>query len=139
MSNKVLIDANFLYELYNKEATHHKKALEFIKLDKGTQFIPDVVLPETTFLFNRSGKERAVIVFLETIETARPNLVPIILEDLKRARQMMAEYSGAKLDFVDCCIMALSERLNITRVCTFDRRDFSMFRPKHCDYLELLP
>jgi hypothetical protein len=35
--------------------------------------------------------------------------------------------------------MALSERLNITQVCTVDRRDFSMFRPLHCDYLELLP
>ncbi len=52
---------------------------------------------------------------------------------------MLRAYPGAKLDFVDCCIMAMSERLNITRVCTFDRRDFSIFRPAHCDYLELLP
>jgi hypothetical protein len=35
--------------------------------------------------------------------------------------------------------MALSERLQITQVCTFDRRDFSIFRPTHYDYLELLP
>jgi hypothetical protein len=35
--------------------------------------------------------------------------------------------------------MALSERLNITQIYTFDRRDFTVFRPKHCDYLELMP
>ncbi len=137
--NRILIDSSFLYELYNVRADSHKKAREFIEVDDSPQLIPEVILPETTYLFNRKGGERAVIVFLETLEAARPPLVSVTLEDLKRARQIMATYYGAKLDFVDCCIMALSERLNITRVCTFDRRDFSMFRPKHCPFLELLP
>jgi len=51
----------------------------------------------------------------------------------------MQQYASANLDFVDCCIMALSERLNIVQVGTLDRRDFSIFRPKHVDYLEILP
>lgn len=29
--------------------------------------------------------------------------------------------------------------LAITRICAFDRRDFSIFRPRHCDYYDLLP
>ena len=62
-----------------------------------------------------------------------------MLADLQRARAIMAAYPEADLDFVDCCLMALSERLKITQICTFDRRDFSIFRPQHCDYLELLP
>ena len=60
-------------------------------------------------------------------------------DDVKRAIDVMESYADARFDFVDCCIMALTERLNITRICTFDRRDFSIFRPKHCDFLELLP
>lgn len=40
---------------------------------------------------------------------------------------------------VDCCIMALAERLHVTRIATFDRRDFSIFQPRHCGYFELLP
>jgi predicted nucleic acid-binding protein len=51
----------------------------------------------------------------------------------------MQTYEDSKLDFVDYCIMALAERLTIMQVCTFDRRDFAMFRPCHCDYLDLLP
>ncbi len=51
----------------------------------------------------------------------------------------MDNYRSAKFDFVDCCIMALTERLNIRQVCTLDRRDFPIFRPKHCPFLELLP
>jgi predicted nucleic acid-binding protein len=51
----------------------------------------------------------------------------------------MGQYWTARLDFVDCCLMAMAERLNITKVCTFDRRDFNIFDPKHCDALEFLP
>lgn len=36
-------------------------------------------------------------------------------------------------------LVALAERLNLTQVCTFDRRDFNLIRPRHCDHLDLLP
>ncbi|HLV37426.1 MAG TPA: hypothetical protein VKY59_20070 [Spirillospora sp.] len=36
-------------------------------------------------------------------------------------------------------LYALADRLSITQVCTFDRRDFAIFRPAHSDYLKLLP
>jgi len=48
-------------------------------------------------------------------------------------------YADAGFDFVDCCIMALAERLQITPIYTFDHRDFAIFRRQHCPYLELLP
>jgi predicted nucleic acid-binding protein len=54
-------------------------------------------------------------------------------------REIMLQYKDAGFDYVDAAIMAISERLNITRVCMFDRRDFPIFRPKHCPALELLP
>jgi predicted nucleic acid-binding protein len=71
--------------------------------------------------------------------TSEAELISLTKDDAERATEIMEAYSDARFDFVDCCIMALSERLNITQVCTFDRRDFVIFRPKHCDYLELLP
>lgn len=66
-------------------------------------------------------------------------MLEILSPDLERAAEIMEQYADADLDFVDCCIMALAERLNITEVCTLDQRDFSIFRPAHCDYLEILP
>ena len=61
------------------------------------------------------------------------------MRDLGRARDILIAYNEAEFDIVDCCVMAIAERLNITRIATFDRRDFSIFQPRHCDYLELLP
>ena len=59
--------------------------------------------------------------------------------DLGRARDILIAYDQAEFDIVDCCIMAIAERLNITRIATFDRRDFSIYQPRHCEFLELLP
>ena len=101
--------------------------------------MPDVVLTEAAYLFNREGGVPAVLRFLDQLIVMQPQLESVSLPDLVRVREIMATYTDSKLDFVDCCIMAQSERLNITRVCTFDHRDFSIFRPAHCDYLELLP
>ena len=63
----------------------------------------------------------------------------IELDDLNRVREIAIAYADAEFDIVDCCIMAIAERLNVTHIATFDRRDFSVFRPRHCEYLELLP
>ncbi|MBZ0288526.1 MAG: PIN domain-containing protein, partial [Anaerolineae bacterium] len=60
-------------------------------------------------------------------------------EDFVRMITIMEQYRDAELDFADASLMAISERLNITTIYTFDRRDFGMFRPKHTDFLTLLP
>lgn len=52
---------------------------------------------------------------------------------------IMQQYQAAKFDFVDTAIMALAERLKIEIICTFDHRDFSLFRPQHCNYFHLVP
>jgi predicted nucleic acid-binding protein len=59
--------------------------------------------------------------------------------DLERVGQILEQYADSQLDFVDAVIVAISERLRITRVLTLDRRDFSIMRPIHCDYFEILP
>jgi uncharacterized protein len=63
----------------------------------------------------------------------------VITEDLIRVHQLLAQYADNQLDFTDAAIVATAERLNITRVYTLDLRDFSIIRPSHFDYFELLP
>lgn len=47
--------------------------------------------------------------------------------------------ADAELDFADAAVIALAERLDIEHVATFDRRDFSIIRPQHCQAFQLLP
>ncbi len=137
--NRILVDSGFLYSLYSADEPNHDESIEAVEFARRGLIIPYVTLTEAAFLCRRDGGVRGVIRFLDAISKAGHEYAIIAPEDLIRARDIMAEYIDARLDFVDCCIMALSERLGVMQVFTYDQRDFGIFRPKHCDYLELLP
>lgn len=136
---QILIDSGFLYALFDRRNSKHVAARTVLTNVPAQYTIPYVVLTETAFLFQRSGGVPASLQFLDALVASQLPFEPVITSDLIRAREIMATYPRARLDFVDCCLMSLSERLNITQICTFDQRDFSIFRPRHCDHLELLP
>ncbi len=139
MMKQIPIDSNFLYSLYNPKESNYRRSQTFTSQTPFIPIIPEIALNEVCFLFFRSGKVPGVVKFLNEFARAGVQPVSATLVDLQRAGEIMAAYAQAELDFVDCIIMALSERLNITQICTYDRRDFSIFRPKHCAFLELLP
>jgi len=136
---QVLIDSSFLYILFSKTDELHDRARQAVRDSSFMSIIPGIVLTEVAFLFNRAGGPPAVAEFLLSFVVAGARPVAVELTDLSRASEIITLYSSSRLDFVDCCLMAMSERLNITHVATFDHRDFGIFRPRHCDYLELLP
>jgi hypothetical protein len=55
--------------------------------------------------------------------------------DLRSGRDDVSENFDAVLAELE----SEDDRLNITRICTFDRRDFSVYKPTHCERLDLLP
>lgn len=80
---------------------------------------------------------RAIEIFAAT--RAAFDIVDLTEHDMARMQDIMLQYKDARFDYTDTALMALSERLNITQICTFDHRDFSIYRPQHCEYLQLLP
>ncbi len=48
--------------------------------------------------------------------------------ELVRMSELMKKYSDRPMDFADASLVALAERLSLTRVFTVDRRDFSTYR-----------
>lgn len=139
MPTSVLLDTSFLVALYDPTDKHHTQAIDFLAVTDHIQLVAQVVLPETAFMLEAHVGEHAVLRFWESLDSPEIQLEPIVKADLRRARELRVQYVDAHLDFVDCCIIALAERLNITQICTFDRRDFALVRPSHAEYLELLP
>lgn len=101
--------------------------------------VPDLVLPEVSYLLRRNLGYANSLNFFDFFQNRYVRLAPILQGDLAAVYEISQHYADARFDLVDCCIMAIAERLNITRIATFDRRDFSIFQPSHCDFLELLP
>lgn len=65
--------------------------------------------------------------------------VEVLAEILKKARAIDRRYVDAGLGLVDCTCLALCEHHRIETVFTYDRRDFSLYRPSFVETLTLVP
>jgi uncharacterized protein len=135
---KILVDSSFLIALTYPRDQYHTAAADFAKQNQQPLLIPDVVLPEVMFNLKRVGGIRAAVRLAKGLSQAPP-FVPLTAEDFSRAMDVMQAYPEANLDFVDCCLVAIGERFNITTICTFDRRDFGIIRPQHVSYFNIQP
>lgn len=135
----VLIDTSFVVALAVSSDSNHARATRAITNLKGKRVLPIPVMPESFYMvYVRSGYRAAARSF-NFLQTAGFQIEPLTLQDRLRMGEIMTKYMDAEFDFVDLAIMAIAERLNITQVCTFDHRDFPIFRPVHCPHFDLLP
>lgn len=145
MTIKIILDSSFVFALNSPKDKNHIPALQIALLKNVQFFLPDVALTEVTQLMQRDSGlgQKSVISFLKglsaNLSTSTIILLPVQEKDVRRASEVMEQYLDNKLDFVDCCIVSIAERLHITHICTFDIRDFRRFRPKHVSHFTLLP
>lgn len=137
--NDILVDSSFLYALYDQTDLAHKKVSATADLHRHRLVIPYVVLTEVAYLFKRNGGTPALRHFISQLIKAKYRYEILVDADFARIHDILIQYADAKFDFVDCCLMALAERYQISIVCTLDQRDFAIFRPTYLDHLELLP
>ncbi|HSR67513.1 MAG TPA: PIN domain-containing protein [Acidobacteriota bacterium] len=78
-------------------------------------------------------------IFVEDISTGAYRLEHLSAGDLARAAELQASHADLDLGMVDAAVIAVCERLAEKKVATLDQRHFRAVRPKHCDYLQLLP
>jgi len=136
----IITDTSFVFAVHNPNDVNHKVAAAFaFETSPDMMLVPDVVLPEFAYLAVRDVGYARLHTILESFRLSDIALVPLERSDLDRIYEIATTYASAEFDIVDCCIMAIAERLGITRIATFDRRDFSIFRPRHCGFFELLP
>ncbi len=135
----VILDTSFLFALTDRRDRNHVRVLEAIRTLQANPVLPDVVLPEICYLLASRLGHQAMRQFMRRLDPTQVRIEPLKPDDLLRIQVLLDEYADSRLDFVDTAIVAIAERLNITRICTLDRRDFSIIRPKHCDCFELLP
>ncbi len=133
-----LIDTGFLLAVLDKKDKRHNVCAELLETEIGV-YLPEVVLPELAYLVLRELGYKVWISFLRSLADGEMPVVSTEIQDLKRAAEILEKYTDSKIDYVDSVIMAIAERLNIKRILTVDRRDFSLFRPIHCEFFEIVP
>ncbi|WNZ46722.1 PIN domain-containing protein [Leptolyngbya boryana CZ1] len=134
-----ILDTNFLFALSDRSDRNHSRVLAVARTLQDRLILPTVVIPEASYLIGSRLGHKAMRSFLTSLTTSDLQIESLLIEDLVRVTEILEQYADSQLDFVDAAIVALAERLSVTRILSLDRRDFSIIRPQHCEYFELLP
>lgn len=138
----ILADTGFAYAVFDADDRYHAQATAYLLATSrmGEEILlPSVTLPELAYHVNQVGGGQLVADALMMVRRGRMTMIDLEAQDYDRTAEILRKYHDTRIDFVDACIMALAERLKITRILTFDRRDFGLFRPAHVEQFELLP
>jgi predicted nucleic acid-binding protein len=134
----VLLDTGFLLAVLDADHVHHDVCVMALK-NEPTPLLPAVILPELADVVLRELGTVPFLQFLDAIETGELTVVPHDGLDLPRTRQLLRKYADDQVNFVDCAVAALAERLKVKRIFTLDRQVFGVFKPLHCANFEIVP
>lgn len=135
----VVVDTSALYALADRGDGAHRSVRTALRREREAVIVPQVVLPEVCYLLNTRGGPAAERAFLEGLASSDWILEPLTDADFNRAIAVLNTYRDANVGFVDAALVAVAERLGVTRIYTLDRRDFSVIRPAHADRFVVLP
>jgi len=135
-----LLDSGFVYAQLNGKDEWHQKVSKATEIaEREPIILPVPAITEIAYLLGRDLGVDAAAYFIETLNATNIVLENPTSEDYTRSAEILRKYNDANIDFVDVCIVAMAERLNITKILAVDRRHFSLFKPKHCKSFEILP
>jgi len=132
-----LLDSGFLYGYIDASDQHHEAISAIFAEMKLPIILPVPAITEIAYFIKRNLGLRALADFLTELPKTNFILETTHPSDLVRSAEILRKYNDVNIDFVDACIVAMAERLNITKILTVDRRHFSIFKPEHCASFEI--
>jgi len=134
----VIVDTGLLVALADRSDRNHRLAAAVFALPD-PKVVPEPVVVEADWMILTYLGVEAEIAFLRALGEGSFAIEPPTAADRRRALELVETYRDARLGYVDATTIAIAERLKDPRVATFDRRDFSLVRPRHVEAFELLP
>ncbi len=134
-----IMDSGFLYALIDETDVHSQNVKNALREVYEEIVFPVPAITETSYFISKNLGIEILAKFLEDLPEMNLLFETPTAEDYQRAAEILRKYNDANIDFVDACIVAIAERLNITKILTVDRRHFGAFKPRHCEAFELLP
>lgn len=122
---------------FDRRDDDHLACAKLVTATSEPRVIPSPVLPEVDyFLGGRAGAFTRVI---EQVQHGAFRVEDLIVADYERVSELLRTYADLEVGFVDCAVLAVTERLGEHKLATLDRRHFGVMRPQHVEALELLP
>ena len=120
----IIVDAGPLIALFDRDDRHHRRAVEFISRQRDRLVTNLPVLTEAVFVLRFSaGAQRDLLWWAHR----SLDIDQATATDLPRIIALFEKYSDMPADFADVSLVALAERLKVSRIASVDR-DFAIYR-----------
>jgi len=90
-------------------------------------------------MLEREAGTRSEAAFLRLFPAGKLVPVDLTTADYGRMAELVEQYADFPLGGTDASVIAVAERLGITKVATLDRRHFGPIQPRHAEAFTLLP
>jgi predicted nucleic acid-binding protein len=126
VAGELLLDTGALVSLLDRSQNRHSEFARIFRGWNGPVVSTEAVLTEATHLLGRlrGGRQTCIDFFL----AGGAVLVPSSIPSLRRARELLADYEDLPMAFADATLVVLAEELGTNKICTTDRKDFSIYR-----------
>lgn len=117
----------------------HERCAPLLQPRTERRVVPAPVLTELDYMLARELGAEAFPKVLDAIKAGELAVEDLTASDYDRAAELMRTYTDLEVGFVDCAVLAVTERLGESKLATLDHRHFATMRPRHVEALELLP
>lgn len=135
----LLVDTGPLLAVADRSDPDHERCREVLESDQGPLLTSPMVIAEAGYLICRQLGPVAEARLYESLAASELLIEHLAESDWTRVRQLVTDYADLPLGGTDASLIALAERLGLTRIATLDRRHFTVVRPRHCEAFELVP
>ena len=138
-SSAVVVDTGPLYAYLDRSDRAHEACVAFFENEPEPLVVPVLTIAEAAHLVASRLTPAAEVRLLGELAAGTFAIEPVHPADWLRIAELVARYADLPLGTIDASVVVAAERLHATRICTLDRRHFSVVRPRHVDAFELLP
>ena len=134
----MLVDTSVLLAAADNADPDHGQCIEAISGTSSLVTTP-LVVAETAYLIGRQLGPSAEAALFRALAAGELQVEMITPGDAERIAALIETYADLGLGGTDASLIAVAERLEITRIATLDRRHFAVVRPNHSASFELVP
>lgn len=138
----ILVDSGPLIAAAIADDRDHRRCVEMsaaLHFNSEKLLVPQTVVAEVAYAVAKQGGTNQELMFLQACADGDLALVDLVVEDMPRIIELVDGYRDFPLGTTDASVIAIAERLKVNEVATLDHRHFPNVRPRHVDYLTLLP
>jgi predicted nucleic acid-binding protein len=134
----LIVDTSVLLAAADNADPDHDRCVQAIEGESPLVTTP-LVIAEAAYLVGRQIGASAEAAFFRAVAAGELQVESVTPSEALRIAELIETYADLGLGGTDASLMALAERLQVTRIATLDRRHFTVVRPNHTAAFELIP